>query len=46
MPSVFDKLNLSTQRDILVLNAPESFEPTLAALQGVTVRRTLRKEAR
>jgi hypothetical protein len=39
MPSIFDKLNLKLQREILVLNAPESFEPALLALQGITVLR-------
>ena len=36
---LFKKLNLGTHRVIHVLNAPESFEPELAALQGVTVKR-------
>lgn len=39
MLSVFEKLNLKQQREILVVNAPASFEPELAALQGVTVLR-------
>ncbi len=39
MPSVFAKLNLKDQAAILVLNAPESFEPELAALSGVGVHR-------
>jgi len=39
MPSVFEKLNLKQQREILVVNAPSSFEAELAALQGVTVLR-------
>ena len=37
--SVFDKLNLKDQREILIVNAPESFEPELKALNGVAVRR-------
>src|SRR5580658_10496122 len=41
MPAVFDKLNLKNHRSIVVLNAPESFEPELAALVGVTVLRKL-----
>jgi hypothetical protein len=41
MPAVFDKLNLKNHRSIFVLNAPESFEPELAALDGVTVVRSL-----
>lgn len=36
---LFKKLNLGRQRDIVVLNAPPSFEPELAALVGVTVER-------
>ncbi len=41
MASVFDKLNLKDHRDILVLNAPTSFEPQLRGLAGVHVRRSL-----
>jgi hypothetical protein len=41
MPDVFAKLNLKAQREILVLNAPEDFEVTLAALEGVRVLRRL-----
>lgn len=41
MASVFEKLNLKAQREILVLNAPASFEPELAGLQGIRVRRSL-----
>jgi hypothetical protein len=37
--SVFTKLNLTTQRTILVVNAPASFEDELARLNGVTVAR-------
>lgn len=39
MPTVFDKLNLKDQREILVINAPASFEPELASLAGVRVLR-------
>ncbi|MEO8922786.1 MAG: hypothetical protein ABI330_08160 [Caldimonas sp.] len=39
MPSVFEKLNLKAQREILVVNAPPSFEPEMAALDGVTILR-------
>jgi hypothetical protein len=39
MPSIFDKLNLKQQREILVVNAPSSFESEVAALKGVTVLR-------
>jgi hypothetical protein len=38
MPT-FAKLNLKDQSEIVVLNAPASFEPELKALKGVTVRR-------
>lgn len=40
MSDVFKKLNLKHQEEILVLNAPESFEPELASLDGVAVRRS------
>ena len=39
MASVFDKLNLKGQQEILVLNAPPSFEPELSQLAGVVVHR-------
>jgi hypothetical protein len=39
--TIFEKLNLKNQRRIVVLNAPESFEPELAALRAVTVLRNL-----
>lgn len=39
---VFDKLNLKSLTKILVLNAPRSFEPELAALHGITLSRSLR----
>ena len=42
MASTFEKLNLKDQRTIVVLNAPESFEPELSALRGVTIRRDLK----
>lgn len=41
MSALFKKLNLGMQHTIHVLNAPKSFEPELAALDGVTVRRTV-----
>jgi hypothetical protein len=41
MLTTFQKLNLKDQSRIVVLNAPASFEPELAALRGVTVLRTL-----
>jgi len=37
--SVFKKLNLKDQRQIVILNAPASFDPELRALGGVTVLR-------
>jgi len=43
MASVFEKLNVKGQQDILVLNAPSSFEPELANLAGVRVRRSMPK---
>lgn len=45
MPPLFKKLNLGTHSVIHVLDAPPSFEPELAALEGVEVRRTLAGEA-
>ncbi len=39
MPTVFDKLNLGGASEMLVLNAPESFEPLLAGLSGVHIHR-------
>jgi hypothetical protein len=39
MPTLFQKLNLGDHKEIAVLNAPESFEPALAELDDVTVRR-------
>jgi hypothetical protein len=41
--SVFDKLNLKKQREILVLAAPPSFEPELQSLAGVCIVRDARK---
>jgi len=35
MATVFEKLNLKNQTDLIVLNAPESFEPELNQLQNV-----------
>lgn len=39
MPTVFDKLNLGDAREVVVLNAPDSFEPLLASLAGVRIHR-------
>ncbi len=41
MASTFAKLNLKDQASIVVLNAPTSFEPELAALRSVRVVRDL-----
>ena len=41
MTPLFHKLNLGTHTTVVVLNAPQSFEPELAALQGVTVKRSV-----
>jgi hypothetical protein len=43
MPSVFAKLNLKSQREIVVINAPASFESEIAALKNVTILRDLKK---
>jgi hypothetical protein len=40
---VFEKLNFKSQREILVLAAPPSFEPQLQTLSGVTLLRDARK---
>lgn len=42
MSTVFKKMNLKEQTEIVVLNAPESFEAELAALVGVKVLRDLK----
>jgi hypothetical protein len=39
--NTFTKLNLKDQRDIVIENAPTSFEPEIASLKGVTVRRAM-----
>src|SRR5262245_20463894 len=41
MATVFDKLNLKNHDDIVVLNAPATFEPELGRLESVRVRRSL-----
>jgi hypothetical protein len=43
MPSVFEKLNLKDQLEILVVHAPSSFEAELAALRNVDVLRDPKK---
>jgi hypothetical protein len=42
MRTVFEKLQLKDHKEIVVLNAPKTFEPELARLKGVRVRRDLR----
>jgi len=39
MATVFEKLNLKDQKEIIVLNAPASFEPELSRLAGLTIHR-------
>ena len=41
MASTFEKMNLKDQKQIVALNAPESFEGELSALRGVTIARSL-----
>jgi len=41
MPPLFKKLNLKDHAEMLVLNAPASFEPVLQALDGVKIARSL-----
>lgn len=41
MLTIFQKLNLKDQKQILVINAPESFEGELASLQDVEIKRHL-----
>jgi hypothetical protein len=41
VPNVFDKLNLKSQRDIVVVNAPGSFEHELESLDQVRICRDL-----
>ena len=41
MSPIFTKLNLKDQTEIVVANAPASFEPEIASLRGVTVRRAM-----
>jgi hypothetical protein len=41
VPGVFTKLNLKNEKEILVLDAPDSFLTELKALQGVKVVRSL-----
>jgi hypothetical protein len=45
MASVFQKLNLKAQSEIVVFNVPASFEPELAQLESVRIVRDPRKPA-
>ena len=45
MTSVFQKLNLKAQTEVVLFNAPKSFEPELAQLQGVKITRNPKKPA-
>src|ERR1035437_1254836 len=45
MASISEKLNLKDQQEILVLNAPASFEPELARLPVVTIHHHLESVA-
>ena len=40
--TTFQKLNLKDQKQIVVLNAPASFEPELKTLRGVAIQRDLK----
>lgn len=42
MASVFGKLNLKEQKEILILSAPASFESEMKTLRGVAVQRDLK----
>jgi hypothetical protein len=39
--TTFAKLNLKDQKDIVIENAPASFEPEITSLKGVNVRRSM-----
>ena len=41
MSSVFQKLNLKDQKEIVVLNAPPGFQPEIASLENVKVLNSL-----
>jgi len=43
MPTIFQKLNLKSQTQILVLNAPDSFERELNTLRNIQVHRQIEK---
>ena len=41
MATIFEKLNLGKQQEIVVLNAPKDFEPELAKLPAITIHHRL-----
>ncbi len=43
MPAIFEKLNLKSDKSIVILNAPESFEAELAQLSNVNIVRAISK---
>ena len=45
MGSVFEKLNLGSRQEIVVLHAPESFQPELAQLPVITIHHHLESVA-
>ena len=46
MTTIFTKLNLKEQREIVVLNAPDSFESEMKRLKTVSILRDVRKAKR
>ena len=46
MATIFEKLNLKDRQEIVVLNAPASFEPELAHLPEITIHRSLESVAK
>jgi len=41
MATLFEKLNLKDHQELLVLNAPQSFEPELARLPAIAIHRRI-----
>jgi hypothetical protein len=41
MATIFEKLQLKDQREVLILDAPASFVPELARLKGINIHRRL-----
>ena len=46
MSDIFQKLNLKEQKEILVLNVPESFKPELASINDVVIRQSIERVSR